>query len=83
MVKQTDFEMFSPAGNYACRRLASSIVRNAHKLDTPEKLDKFFQEGIDKIEKKHGEVWDTEPRNHLLRYCDKVAELHGYERIWP
>lgn len=79
MVDQTEFEMYTPAGNLACRRLATRMVKSTIKLDTRPKLTKFFNDELNKVAEKHGEIWDTEPRCHLARFAETIGEMHGFE----
>lgn len=72
-----DFEMFSQQGNRKCNTLVKNIskkILKSKKYYTNEEIGSWIREGMDKIKVKHGEVWDTEPRNHILEQIEKVIQ---------
>jgi hypothetical protein len=72
-----DFEMFSQQGNRKCNTLVKNIskkILKSKKFYTNEEIGSWIREGMDKIKVKHGEVWDTEPRNHILDKIEKVIQ---------
>lgn len=72
-----DFEMFSQQGNRKCNTLVKNIskkILKSKKFYTNEEIGSWIREGMDKIKVKHGEVWDTEPRNHILEQIEKVIQ---------
>jgi hypothetical protein len=74
------FEMFSKAGELACRNGVKKIYEKIEgvKRITETEIDEFVDLVINKIEEKHPEVWDTEPRNHIRRLTNaKLLEV-GY-----
>lgn len=72
-----NFEMFSQQGNRKCNTLVKNIskkILTSKKYYTNEEIGSWIREGMDKIKVKHGEVWDTEPRNHILEQIEKVIQ---------
>ena len=78
-----DFEMFTNEGNEECRKGVKKIfdyIRGEKRVTKCEVQDKK-KEIICEIEKKHGEVWDTEPYyiiRDLTRLCCKEV---GYNFV--
>lgn len=78
-----DFEMFSQQGNRKCNTLVKNIskkILKSKKYFTNEEIEGWIREGMNKISVKHGEVWDTEPRNHIVERINKVVREH-YGRV--
>lgn len=76
-----DFEMFSKKGNMACRRMVTKIF---NKIEGPYRLCEQaiinqIQEGIEKIEKDHPEVRDSEPRHHIATLVTQMCDKIGYK----
>ena len=75
------FEMFSAAGNNACR----SIVRAAWKKlagkarVSAEEMYEYLQTRMNKASEKHGEIWDTEPRENIFYLVNKKAREFDYD----
>lgn len=72
-----NFEMFSQQGNRKCNTLVKNIskkILKSKKFYTNEEIEGWIREGMDKISVKHGEVWDTEPRNHIVARINKVVQ---------
>ena len=74
------YEMFTPAGDRACE----SMVKSARKKIlgktrlTKEALQKIYDDGMDKVEAKYPEVFDTEPRGHIAHQFSKALKEAGY-----
>lgn len=75
------YEMFSQQGNRKCHTLVKNIskkILTSKKFYTNEEIEGWIRKGMDKISEKHEEVWDTEPRNHIVERIDKaVQERYG------
>lgn len=74
------FEMYTNAGDNACRSLVNKINRRiGSKVRlTKEDIINEIEAGIKKIQVKFPEVHDTEPRYHIARYIRKKCEEVGY-----
>jgi hypothetical protein len=80
MLKDYDFEMFSKAGNNACRSLTTKlykIIGGKYRI-TQEDLLGVIRESIKKIEDKYPEVYDTEPGYHIQELVNKKLQEVGY-----
>lgn len=76
-----DFEMFSKKGNTACRRMVTKIF---NKIEGPYRLCKQaiinrIKEGVEKIEKEHPEVRDSEPSHHIASLVTQMCDQIGYK----
>jgi hypothetical protein len=75
------FEMFSKAGETACRNGVKKIYK---KIEGPKRITQYEIESfvIDNvmniIKKKHGEVWDTEPYWHIRNLTNQKLREVGY-----
>lgn len=79
-----NYEMFSQQGNRKCFTLVKNIskkIRTSKKLLTNEQIELWIREGMNKIQTKHPEVWDTEPRYHIVSQINKVVQ-ERYERVY-
>lgn len=74
------YEMFTPAGDRACESMVKSIKKKilGKTRLTKEDIEKIYNEGLDKVEAKHPEVHDTEPRWHIAKEISKALEEAGY-----
>ena len=74
------FEMFSKKGETACRNGVKKIfkkVEGKRKL-TQESIQAFYEKVMNDIEKTHSEVWDTEPRDHIIDLTNMSLKENGY-----
>jgi len=75
------FEMFSKAGEAACR----SVVRAAwkklagKKRVTGKEMAIFVETMMGEKSKKYPEIWDTEPRDKIRYLISKKAEEYEYD----
>ena len=76
-----DFEMFSKAGNIACRSVVNKAINkiNGTKRITQEEITQYCTELIKKVAEKHGEVYDTEPGWHIAELVNKSLSDVGYQ----
>jgi len=76
----SDFEMFTTSGNNACKSLVERIGKKimGKTRVTSDEVVKMVEEGRKKISKKHGEVYDTEPRYHIARNVSKFLKAAEY-----
>jgi len=76
-----DFEMFSKAGNVACRSLVKKAIKkiNGPKRITQEEITQYCTGLIKKVEDKHSEVYDTEPVYHIAELVNKALSDVGYQ----
>jgi polyhydroxyalkanoate synthesis regulator phasin len=76
-----DFEMFSKAGNNACRSAVKKVVKkiSGNKRITKEEITQYCSELIKGIANKHGEVNDTEPEWHIADLVNESLEQSGYQ----
>lgn len=74
------YEMFSTAGEKACQSLVDTISGKIHGKErmTKERIQELYDAGREKIAKKHGEVYDTEPRGHIAHQISKSLKQAGY-----
>ena len=80
IVKDYDFEMFSKAGNSACRSLAlrlMKIIGGKYRV-TEEDLIEIIRERTQKIAQTHPEIYDSEPGYHIQELVNKKLEAIGY-----
>lgn len=72
--------MYTPAGDRACGALVKSIQKTIYSnvRVTPAGIVKAIEEGQVKIESKHPEVYDTEPRGHICHEVSKALKDAGY-----
>ena len=80
MKENYEFEMFSKAGELACRNGVKKIykkIESPKRITQPE-LEEFVRTVMDKIDVKHGEVWDTEPHWHIRNLTNKKLKEVGY-----
>lgn len=75
-----NYEMFTAAGNKACQRLVDALVKriNGDKFITEDKLYSKYKDLLEAIAKRHGEVYDSEPRYHMEREVNKALKERGY-----
>jgi hypothetical protein len=76
-----DFEMFSKAGNVACRSVVNKAINkiNGAKRITQEEITQYCKDLIGKVAEKHGEVEDTEPGWHIAEHINKALSDVGYQ----
>lgn len=74
------YEMFSSAGEKACQSLVDSITRKISGFErmTKERIKELYDVGRKKISEKHGEIYDTEPREHIAHQISKSLKSAGY-----
>lgn len=79
MTRQS-FDMYTAAGDRACASLVNRIAKKIRgtKRITPNELQELYDSGRDKIAKRHGEVFDTEPRVEIARAVNTVLKEVGY-----
>ena len=80
MKENYEFEMFSKAGELACRNGVKKIYKKIEgkKRITGYEIEEFVTAVMDKINKKHGEVWDTEPNWHIRNLTNQKLKEVGY-----
>jgi len=76
-----DFEMYSKAGNNACRSAVKKAIKKitSKKRITQEEITQYCSDLIEGIAKKHREVNDTEPEWHIADLVSKSLSEVGYE----
>jgi hypothetical protein len=76
-----DFEMFSKAGNIACRSVVNKAINkiNGTKRITQDEITQYCKNLISKVAEKHGEVEDTEPGWHIAELVNKALSDVGYQ----
>ena len=70
------YEMFSEQGNRKYHTLVKNITEEIHNSKhhlTKEIVEDWIKKGMNKIEVKHPEVYDTEPRMHIVGRVEKVC----------
>jgi len=74
------FEMFSKAGETACKNGILKIYKKIEgvKRITESEISEFVEIVINKINEKHPEVWDTEPHWHIRNLTNKKLKEVGY-----
>jgi hypothetical protein len=79
--KDQDYEMFSKAGNTAITTQLKKIISFIEKGKgiTPDSIDDKYEEMCKKVEVKHREVYDTEPRYHIRFLIKKCLEENFYD----
>jgi hypothetical protein len=80
-LKVHDFEMFSKAGNNACRSVVKKATNKitGTKRITQEEITQYCTNLIKKVKEKHSEVYDTEPVWHIAELVNKSLSEVGYE----
>lgn len=75
-----DYEMFTPAGNRACDTLVSSIQKRilSSTRVTAAEVAEAIEQGQKRIQAKHPEVHDTEPRGHICHAVSRTLKDAGY-----
>ena len=75
-----EFEMFTKKGDKACQSLVEKLTKKIHskRRYTADEMSAMLKEGVAKIEAKHGEVTDTEPRSHIAYRISKELKNAGY-----
>jgi hypothetical protein len=76
-----DFEMYSKAGNIACRSVVNKAINkiNGTKRITQEEITKYCKDLISKVAEKHDEVGDTEPGWHIAEIVNRALSDVGYQ----
>ena len=76
------FEMYSKAGDTACQTQLNKIVKFIEKGKgvTPEVIETMFDDARKKISVKYPEVYDTEPRCHLISGIKKALDDNFYDK---
>lgn len=74
------YEMFSEAGNKACQSMVNSAKKKilGSKRLTKADVQALYEGGMDKVEAKYPEVWDTEPRGHIAHQLSLLLKEAGY-----
>jgi len=74
------YEMFSKAGDRACQSMVNSATKKilGKTRLTKSDIEKLYTEGINKVEAKYPEVWDTEPRGHIAHQLSNALKSAGY-----
>jgi hypothetical protein len=81
MRENYDFEMFSKAGNLACRNGVKKIYKkiDGNKRITQYEIECFVIDTVmANVKKKHGEVWDSEPYWHIRNLTNRKLQEVGY-----
>jgi hypothetical protein len=78
---RTSFEMFSPEGDAAVGELIAALTELAQSA-SPKLVIEAAKEGMGRIQAKHPEVHDTEPRGHIAdaisaAFAEQGAVLEG------
>jgi hypothetical protein len=75
------FEMFSKAGENACRSIVSAAWKKlaGSKRVTGQEMYDYLKARMDVVSAKHGEVWDTEPREKIYWLVAKKAKEYDYD----
>ena len=72
-----EWEMFSDEGDAAVAAMMQEMKNNLKNKPLPE-IRKLLKERVDKIAKKHGEVYDTDVREIIVSRLTKWAcQAHG------
>jgi len=76
------FEMYSKAGDTACQTQLNKIVKfiESGKGVTPDVIETMFDTAREKIKVKYPEVYDTEPRYHLISGIKKALENNFFDK---
>ena len=72
--KTPSYEMFSEQGNRSCHTLVKNITKkitDSKRHLTEDIVHDWIKKGMSKIEVKHPEVHDTEPRMHIVGRVEK------------
>ena len=74
------FEMFSKAGDNACRSVVKKIIKkiNGKKRVTQDEMTQYCSLLIKEVAAKHSEVYDTEPGWHIANLTNKALAEVGY-----
>jgi hypothetical protein len=78
--KYNSFEMFSKAGDKSCKSLVKKVFRRIggkYRM-TQDDVTVMITEECKKIQKKHPEVYDTEPGCHIQELVNKKLQEIGY-----
>jgi len=78
--KRSSFEMFSKAGDRACKTLVKKVFRRIagkYRL-TQEDVTAMITAECKKVQKKFPEVYDTEPGGHIQDLVNLKLEEVGY-----
>jgi hypothetical protein len=80
-IESYDFEMFSKAGNNACRSLVKKVIKkiNGKNRVTKEGITEYCYDLIKDVAKKHREITDTEPEWHIAELVSESLKDVGYE----
>ena len=80
MLDKYDFEMFSKAGNSACRSAVKKAIKKitGPKRVTEDEILQYTRDLVSKIADKHGEVEDTEPTWHIAELVNRALSECGY-----
>lgn len=75
-----DYEMFSEAGNIACRAMVEETTKRILSKErlTSKEVQEMYENGMSKINREHNEVWDTEPRGHIAHNISQALKQAGY-----
>ncbi len=75
-----DFEMYSKAGNNVCRSIVNKAFKKIEgsKRITLEELNEQIRKGMEAVQEKHEEIYDTEPRCHIEDLVNKKLQETGY-----
>ncbi len=75
-----DFEMFSKAGNNACRSLVKKAIKKitGTKRITEDTFTEYIRDLVSKVADKHAEIEDTEPTYHIAELINNSLSEAGY-----
>lgn len=74
------FEMFSKAGDKACKNLVKKIfkkIEGKYRI-TQDDITQMITVECKKVQQKHPEVYDTEPGWHIQELVNKKLQEIGY-----
>ena len=75
-----DYEMFSLSGNKGVQKLLEKVIDIIYsdKRVTLKELQGLLPQEMLSVSKKHPEVYDTEPQNHIEEWINKALKEVGY-----
>jgi len=78
------YEMYTKGGDRACFNLVNRIKKKIQgkKRVTTDEIEELVYKEMDKVSKKHGEIYDTEPRSYIYEEVDAAMEEMGYQRVF-
>ena len=79
-MKTEDYSMFSKAGNRAVTSMVDKIRKriDGAKKVTEDQILKLIRAGIEKVEQKHEEIFDTEPQYAIQDSINDCLRRNSY-----